>query len=85
MLEFEDLKKQPMFCFLAFVLGFLFVLGVFLEGGGILSDFYSASFNRSSSKQISRLLFNKLNIMYFIKELCRSDSSLKNYITLNEI
>lgn len=34
MLEFEDLKKQPMFCFLAFVLGFLFVLGVFLEGGG---------------------------------------------------
>lgn len=34
MLEFEDLKKQPMFCFLGFVLGFLFVLGFFLEGGG---------------------------------------------------
>lgn len=78
MLEFEDLKKQPMFCFLGFVLGFFW-------RGGVLSDFYSASFNRSSSKQISRLLSNKLNIMYFIKELCRSDSSLKNYITLNEI
>lgn len=82
MLEFEDLKKQPMFCFLGFVLGILFVLGFFGEGGGGGS---SASFNRSSSKQISRLLFNKLNIMYFIKELCRSDTSLKNYITLNEI
>lgn len=84
MLEFEDLKKQPMFCFLGFVLGFC-LFWDFFGGGGVLSDFYSASFNRSSSKQISRLLFNKLNIMYFIKELCRSDSSLKNYITLNEI
>lgn len=85
MLEFEDLKKQPMFCFWGFGFGVFVCFGVFLEEGGVLSDFYSASFNRSSSKQISRLLFNKLNIMYFIKELCRSDTSLKNYITLNEI
>lgn len=74
MLELEDLKKQPMIRFL-----------VFFWGGGEES-FSSASFNSTSLsiKQISRLLFNKL-IMYFIKEPWQSDSSLKNYITLNEI
>lgn len=59
MLEFEDLKKQPMFCFLGFVLGFLFVLGFFWRGGGFFQiSILQVSTDRVQNKSQGCYLIN---------------------------
>lgn len=72
MLEFEDLKKQPMFCFFGFVLGFLFALGFFGGGGG----FFQISILQVSTDRVK----NKSQGCYLINLiLC---ILLKNYGSL---
>lgn len=57
MLEFEDLKKQPMFCFLGF--GVFVCFGVFLEGGGFFQiSILQVSTDRVQNKSQGCYLIN---------------------------